>query len=564
MRFSKSFIKTEKEPPKDATLKSHQYLVRGGFVTQVSSGIYNYMPLGKIVLDKVSSVIRDELNQANCLEVSLGFVTPSELWEQSGRFFKYGKELLRFSDRKDNSFVLGPTHEEMMVELVKNRVTSYKNLPLNLYQINLKFRDEARPRFGLLRCREFLMKDGYSFHSSIEDMRREFDLMEVTYSKIFKRLGLDFRVVDADSGAIGGSGSKEFMVLANSGEDTIVVCKNCNYSANLEASKRVKKEPPTEIPTGDFAKFHTPQVKTIEELVDFFKVDSYFFAKAIAKRAIYDDRDEVVLFFVRGCDSLNETKATNSVKANLLIDVSEEELKEAGLVAGYLGFIDVKCKVVVDNELQDSSYLITGANELNYHFVGVDISKYELNYFDLIDVVEGDTCISCGGELYHTKGIEVGHIFQLGTRYSEPLNANFLDEFGKSKPFIMGTFGIGVSRLLSAILEQKADDKGAVWNRETAPFLVDILISNTKDESQLEFAQNLYNSLNSKNISTILDDRDERFGSKIADFELIGFYLCVVVGKNLKDGVVQIIDRATLTKRDVNIANLEEEILKLL
>jgi prolyl-tRNA synthetase len=334
MKFSQSFIYTSKEAPSDAVLPSHIYLIRGGFIQSIGAGLYNFLPLGKKVLDKVRAVAKEELDAAGCQEVELSFVTPSEFWKESGRFEKYGKELLRFKDRKDAEFVLGPTHEEMMVNLVRQYVKSYKQLPVNLYQIKTKFRDEIRPRFGLMRGREFLMKDGYSFHKDEADMiENGFNKMEETYSRIFRRLGLDFRVVEADSGAIGGSGSKEFMVLANSGEDTIVVCTDCDYGANIEAAKREAPKEPADRPQMSFGKFLTPDIKTIEDLSDFFKIDPYFITKIVAKKALYDEGvEKIVLFALRGSDELQEVKACNAVDANDLIDVSEEELEAVSLV----------------------------------------------------------------------------------------------------------------------------------------------------------------------------------------------------------------------------------------
>lgn len=546
MKFTQLLIPTLKEVPNDATLASHIYLLRGGFIQGVGSGLYNFLPLGKMVLDNVRSIVKEELDAVGSQEVSLGFVTPSSLWVESGRFEKYGKELLRFKDRKDNEFVLGPTHEEMMVNLVKQTVKSYKQLPLNLYQINLKFRDEIRPRFGLMRGREFLMKDGYSFHVNEEDMKREFALMEETYKRIFTRLGLEFRVVDADSGAIGGSGSKEFMVLANSGEDTIVVCKDCEYGANIEAAVRKPAICNAEAPEANFAKFHTPNIKTIDELSDFFKVDPFYIMKTVAMRALYDEgRSEIVLFVLRGSDTLQETKACNAVNANELIDVSDAELSEAGLYPGYMGPLEVPSglRVIADDALKSATQMICGANAENYHFIGVDNDKMNVSYHDLIAVQEGDKCICCGGELTYTKGIEVGHIFQLGTRYSEPLKAEFLNEHGKTQPFVMGTYGIGVSRLLAAIIEQHHDEKGCKWTKESSPFAVEIIVSNAKDESQSKFAEELYQALKAKKIKVLLDDRKERFGFKMKDYELIGIPFAVVVGQKLEEGMVELVYR---------------------
>lgn len=557
MRFSKLLIPTTKETPNDATLASHIYLVRGGFIQSVGgSGLYNFLPLGKKVLDKVHSVVKEELDRAGCQEVSLSFVTPAALWQESGRFEKYGKELLRFKDRKENDFILGPTHEEMMVNLVRQTVQSYKQLPLNLYQINLKFRDEIRPRFGLMRGREFLMKDGYSFHSSTEDMQREFALMEATYKKIFTRLGLEFRVVEADSGAIGGSGSKEFMVLAESGEDTIVVCDACEYGANIEAAVRKEKECEAEAPEANFSRFYTPDVKTIEALSEYFRVDPYYLVKTVAKRALYDEgRSEIVLFALRGSDELQEVKACNAVDANDLVDITEDELAEIGLIAGFMGptVIPEGVKVVLDDTLKDASSLICGANEKDYHLVGVSFAGIEAEYFDLAAVQEGDLCSCCGKPLRYTKGIEAGHIFQLGTRYSEPLGATFLDENGKAQPMVMGTYGIGVSRLLAAIIEQHHDEKGCIWTKESAPFDLQIIVSNIKDEEQKMLGETLYEKLKAQGKDVLLDDRKERFGFKMKDYELLGIPYAIVIGKKLQDGLVELICREGLHTEDILI-----------
>ncbi len=434
MRRSKAFIPTTKEAPSDATLPSHQFLVRGGFINQQGAGLYNFMPLGKIVLEKIRAVVKDELDSAGCSEVQLSFVTPISLWDRSGRSETMGKEMLRISDRHENDFVLSPTNEEAIVELVKNRVTSYKDLPVNLYQINTKFRDEARPRYGLMRGREFLMKDGYSFHSSTEDMIREFNLMEETYKKIFTRLGLDFRVVEADSGAIGGTGSKEFHVLADSGEDTIVVCDSCDYGANIET--------------------------------------------------IFENEEEV--------DALNEK--------------SYEELQTQKL--------DEKC--------------------------------------------------TCGGELSFKKGIEVGHIFQLGDKYSSALDANFSDENGRAKPFEMATFGIGVSRLVASVIEQNHDENGCIWTKSTAPYMVNIMISNIKDASQTELGEELYVKFKESGVETILDDRKDRFGFKMKDAELIGFPYTIIIGKELVNGLVQIYDRKTTEKTSVSVEEVYSKLMELI
>jgi len=566
MRFSQLLIPTTKEAPSDAVLSSHIYLTRAGFIQSVGSGLYNFLPLGKRVLDNVRRIAKEELDRAGCQEVDLAFVTPAALWEESGRFEKYGKELLRFKDRKSNDFVLGPTHEEMMVNLVRQTVKSYKQLPLNLYQIKTKFRDEIRPRFGLMRGREFLMKDGYSFAADEEGMRADFDLMEQTYSRIFERLGLDYRIVEADSGAIGGSGSKEFMVIADSGEDTIVVCDSCEYGANIEAAQRAKVVCEVEAPEISMSsRFRTEGVKTIEDLSAFFHVDPYYLVKTVAKKALYDEGvSKIVLFALRGSDTLEETKACNAVGANELADANEEELVEAGLVPGFMGPVNLPetIEIVYDEGLREGRSLICGANEQEYHYVGYDLRGVVVDYHDLVAVQAGDGCPRCDGKLRHTKGIEVGHIFQLGTRYSEPLKAEFLDENGKSKPFVMGTYGIGISRLLAAIIEQHHDEKGCIWTSASAPFSVQIIVSNVKKDAEREAGEELYEALQAKGISVLLDDRKERFGFKMKDFELIGIPLAVVIGKNLADGKVEIIRRDGLAKEEVSNEGALEEVLR--
>ena len=565
MKFSNCFIPTTKETPNDATLPSHQYLVRGGFINSQGAGLYNYMPLGKIVLDKIRAVVKEELDKAGCSEVQLGFVTPLQLWENSGRASKMGLEMLRIKDRKNNDFVLSPTNEEAMVELVKNRITSYKDLPLNLYQINTKFRDEARPRFGLMRGREFLMKDGYSFHESVEDMQREFALMEETYKKIFTRLGLEFRVVEADSGAIGGTGSKEFHILANSGEDTIVVCNNCEYAANIEAA--VRKPRIVEKTELENKKVETPDLTTIEDVSTFLSVQPSQTVKAVIKKAIYEEETRIVVFFIRGDDELEETKAVNAVNALELDDASEDEITQAGLAVGYVGPFGLpqNIKFVIDNEIKGETNIVCGANEINYHLSGQDMTTLQdAVYDDLTAVQEGNICNCCGGTLSYTKGIEAGHIFQLGTKYSEALEANFLDANGKSKPFEMGTYGIGVSRLIAAVIEQSHDEKGCIWTKETTPYFVDIIVSNGKKEDELNAGLTIYEELQKEGIEVIIDDRKkERFGFKMGDFELIGFPYAIVVGKKLQEGLVEVVDRKTGEKEEIKIENAVKVIKKL-
>ena len=567
MRFSQLYAPTTKETPKDAQLPSHIFLTRGGFINQVGSGLYNFLPLGKIVFDKIRAIVKEEMDNSGAQEIQMGVVSPAQLWQESGRFNVFGKELLRFHDRKDNPFVLGPTHEEVVVDIVRNRINSYKQLPLHLYQITTKFRDEARPRFGLLRGREFTMKDGYSFHASEEDLVREFKVMEETYKRILERLGLDFRAVEADSGAIGGSGSKEFMVLADNGEDDIVVCTACSYGANVEAAKRAPKTTPIEPPVANTAKFHTPGQNTIEAVGNYLHVDPFYSIKAVIKKAIYEDRSEIVVFFVRGNDNLQETKALNACGALELSDADISEIVAVGLVPGYCGPVGLPESVdfYIDKELENQTNLVCGANEQDYHWVGVKMINFKASrYHDLIEVQKGDCCVHCGGSLEITKGIEVGHIFQLGQKYSRAMNATFLDQNGKAQPFWMGCYGVGVSRLVAVMIEASHDEKGCIWNLQTAPYSVDIIISNTKDEESVRYATALYESLKTKGVEVLLDDRNERSGFKMSDFELIGFPYAIVVGKGLGEGKVELVKRADLSKTVVDSDKIETVIMEQL
>jgi prolyl-tRNA synthetase len=577
MYFSKLFAPTTKDTPNNAVVSSHIFLTRGGFIQQVNAGIYNFLPLGLRVLQKVENIIRYELNKVNAQESKLGFVTPISLWQESGRANKYGSELLKFTDRKNNQFVLGPTHEEMMVNVIRDRVKSYKQLPLNIYQIHTKFRDEARARFGILRAREFIMKDGYSFHSDDEDMKREFSLMRDTYSKIFDKIGLNYAIVDADSGAIGGSGSQEFMVLADSGEDDIIVCSKCNYSANMEAGERELKTYEEEI-DGDFSYFLTKDITKIEDISNFFHIQKDFIIKAVVKKAIYEENEELVIFFLRGSDELQEIKATNACGALELLDANDEDLENAGLKGGFIGPITLEdtkfaSKDELENRTEDTLYkstktlniksyfdislqnskqkFICGANKKDFHFVGFDINTLKnIEFTNLSCIDKDDKCIKCGNNLSIKKGIEVGHIFQLGTKYTDALKATFLDKNGKAQNFVMGTYGIGVSRILSACIEQSHDEKGCIWPLSIAPFEVVIIISNIKDELSLNKSKELYNQLKEKDIDVLLDDRADRFGAKMSDFELIGIPYAIIVGKGIAEDKIEIVNRKTLIKQE--------------
>lgn len=555
MRMTKSFIYTTKEIPKDAELKSHQLLLRAGYIQQVGAGIYNLLPLGHLVLQNIESIIRKHLNQSGCVELTLGFVTPASFWQKSGRYEQYGKELLRFQDRKNQDFVLGPTYEEGIVECVRGNIKSYKQLPINLYQIHLKFRDEVRPRFGLIRGREFVMKDGYSFHSSYEDLDREFELMEHAYRKIFDELGVDYAVVDADSGAIGGSGSKEFMLLADCGEDTLIICPSCSYASNIEAAKR-QKTPYTPLDK-EVGLISTPNLKTIAELSSSLDILPSCMIKCVAKGVRVEGEEKILsaLFFVLGSDELEETKALNAVKiqnpkALELVELNEEELRSFGFEVGFIGIGAKADFVIYDEELREGEKYLSGANQKDMHQVLV-LKPEEQR--DIIKVRAKDRCVCCGEQLQEKKGIEIGHIFKLGEKYSKPMGATFLDCNGKAQNFIMGCYGIGVSRLISAIVEQRADERGMVWSEGIAPYDVVVIVSNIKNEEQKAMGERIYEYLLSQGKKVLLDDRDERFGAKMTDFELLGIPYAYLVGKELENGNVERINRLDLQKKVLKI-----------
>lgn len=558
MRMSQSFIFTTKETPKDAELKSHQYLLRAGYIQQVGAGIYNLLPLGYAVLENIKNIIRKEMDSSGAQELALGFVTPASLWQKSGRYEKYGKELLRFKDRKDQDFVLGPTHEEAIVECVKGKVKSYKQLPLNLYQIHLKFRDELRARFGLIRGREFVMKDAYSFHSSYEDLDREFALMESTYRKIFDALGVEYAVVEADSGAIGGSGSKEFMLLSDCGEDTLIVCTQCGYASNIEAGKRKKKN--YALSTQSLHEVSTPNLKTIEELSTNLHIPVFHILKCVAKGVKMQEGDnKIALFFLNGADELEETKAYNAVSkidssALELYDISSEELESKGYCVGFMGVGACGDFVIYDEEIKEGGVYLSGANQTDLHaYVQVDCQLYKA---DLVAVQEGDECPCCANRLAYKKGIEVGHIFKLGEKYSAPMGATFLDINGKAQNFIMGCYGIGVSRLISAIAEQKSDEKGLIWQKNIAPYECVIMISNIKNEAQKQAGEKLYEKLQRQGVKVLLDDRDERFGAKMTDFELLGIPVGYLIGKSLEEGKIEKIERKEMSKEILEFSEI--------
>jgi len=563
LRASNYFIPTLKEAPSEAEVPSHIYLVRGGFIRQLAAGLYEYLPLGLRVLRKIENIIRKHMDEAGALEVLLPILTPAELWQETGRWDVYGKELFRLEDRKGRLFALGPTHEETITDLVRKNIRSYKDLPKNFYQIQTKFRDEARPRYGLIRGREFLMKDAYSFDVSEEMAIKSYEIMKETYKEIFDELGLDYLMVEADTGAIGGKFSHEFVVKAANGEAHIVYCENCGYAANVEAAKyefELDKLPPEE--EKPLEKVHTPNVSSVEEVAKFLGVDP----KKIVKTLVYvlsDGRKVAVL--IRGDRELNETKLINHFNVLDARLATSEELENMGIVEGFVGPIGLDLPVYADISVKDLHNFIVGANEKDYHYINVNIPRdfKPVEFVDFSTAREGDSCPNCKEPLKETTGLEVGHIFLLGTKYSEAMKAYFVDKDGKEKPIIMGCYGIGVSRLMAAAVEQNHDENGIIWPESIAPFKLHILALNTKDENILKTAEEIYETARKTGIEVLYDDRNISAGAKFKDADLIGIPHRIIIGKGVQKGVVEYQHRAKAEKEEIPITDIKNFLEKI-
>jgi prolyl-tRNA synthetase len=562
--FSRLHAPTLKEDPSDAEVASHKLMVRAGMIRQVARGIYDLLPLGLRVVRKIERIVREELDAAGCQEVLLPIVTPAELWEESGRWEVYGKELLRIRDRHDRAFCLGPTHEEVITDLVRRDVRSYRDLPLNLYQVQTKFRDEIRPRFGLMRGREFIMKDGYSFHTDYDDCVREYEHMFATYTRIFDRCGLTFRAVEADTGAIGGSMSHEFQVLAESGEDLIVSCNSCQYAANVEKGEtRVVKG--TAFESSDAEEVATPEARTIEEVSTFLGEPSERFIKTLI--FIADDKGVAVL--VRGDDQLSEAKLGTALGCDALRLAEEHEIvKLTGGPQGFSGPQGLSARglrVVADLRLEGSTGMVTGANKSDTHLRGVDHMRDfgSAELADLRAVRAGDPCGRCvDGTLEEHRGIEVGQVFYLGTKYSEKLGATVLDTDGNDTVMEMGCYGIGVTRTMAAAIEQNHDDNGIIWPVAIAPYEVVIVPVKWTDDASREVAETLHRKLTEAGVEVVLDDRDERAGVKFADADLIGYPFRVTIGpRGLKTGMLEFKARAESEAGDIALGGAADAII---
>lgn len=544
MRYSNYFMPTHKEVPAEAEIVSHQLMLRAGLIRKLTAGIYTYLPAGLKALRKVEKIIREEMNRSGAIELLMPAVQPAELWQESGRWDFYGRELLRFKDRHQRDACLGPTHEEIITDLVRKEIQSYKQLPVNFYQIQTKFRDEIRPRFGMMRCREFVMKDAYSFDVDDEGADKSYNLMYETYCNIFRRCGLKFRAVEADTGSIGGSFSHEFMVLAETGEDQIASCLQCNYAANLEKAE-VRPLPDGPDPEGEkdplsLEEVATPDIRTVEELTAFLSISP----DRLIKTLIVSSNGELMAALVRGDHELNEAKLKNLLGREQ-VDLAEPHLvaEATGAPMGFAGPIGLPLKIVADQAVRGMQNFVTGGNRKDLHLRNVNVERdFHVDlYGDLRIITPADPCPRCGGEIRFGRGIEVGHIFKLGTKYSKVMKAVFLDEQGQEKPFIMGCYGIGVGRTVAAAIEQNHDEEGMIFPIPIAPFEVVIQPLQMNDRKVVEAAEKIYKSLSAQGLDTLLDDRDIRAGSKFKDADLLGIPLRVTVGaRNLKDDRIEL------------------------
>ena len=540
MKLSNSFFYTIRDDIKDEDSKSGNLLVRSGMIKKEASGVYMFMPMGLRVKRKIENIIRDEMDKAGANEVLMPALIPSEIFHKSHRYDSFGPDMFKLNDRNDREFCLGPTHEELFVMAASEKIKSYRDMPFNIYQIQDKFRDEARPRFGLIRTREFTMKDAYSFDTDGETGEVSYQKMVTAYKNSFDRMGIDYRIVRADTGVMGGDLSEEFQAVTDIGEDVLVMCDSCDFGSNIEVAP-VKAEEFNKEEAKQMEMVETPNVKSIEDIVSFLNID----IKKTVKTLVYNVDGEIIFALVKGDRDLNDTKLRKLLKASSVEMATEEELKTVTDASfGSLGPIGVKAKIVIDNEVTNMSNFVCGANKNGYHYINVNLSDFDVYMQgDIVNIREGDTCPHCGGTIYFKKGIEIGNTFKLGTKYSEALNLNYLDKENNLKPVYMGCYGIGVARCMAAIAEQKADEHGLVWPVSVAPFTVGITVINVKDETQMEIANDLYEKFNKEGINVLFDDRDERAGVKFKDMELIGIPYRITVGKKASEGILELKSR---------------------
>lgn len=538
MKVSNMLLSTLREVPAEAETTSHQLMLRSGLIRKLAAGVYSFLPLGHRVLNKVENIIREEMNAEGAQEVLMSALLPAEAYQASGRWEVFGPDMFRLKDRNDRDFCLGPTHEEIFTDTVKACVKSYRQLPLTLYQIQTKYRDERRPRFGVMRSREFIMKDAYSFDMTQDGLDESYQKMYRAYCKAFDRMKLDYIVVDADSGAMGGSGSQEFMVKSDTGEDTIAYCAACGYAANVEKAECIPEPLAKEEPKPT-VKIHTPKAGTIDELVSFLNTDSKHFAKTILYRA----GEQVVAVMVRGDREVNEVKLINHLGLNeqdLELASAETVERVTGAAVGFAGPIGLSVPVIADKEILEMTNFIVGANETDYHYENVNLTDFKPSaVIDVRTIAEGDVCPKCGKPIATTQGVEVGHIFKLGTKYTDALGCTYLDENGKPQSMIMGCYGIGVSRTIAAVIEQYSDENGIIWPVSVAPYQVLVVPVSMREEEQVTLAEEIYNKLRAKGIEVLMDDRTERVGVKFKDADLIGIPVRITVGKKAGENTVE-------------------------
>ena len=560
MRMSNLYMPTLREVPSDAEIPSHQLLLRAGMIRKLVSGIYSYLPLGYRVIRKIEQIVREEMDDSGSQELLMSAIQPKELWEATGRWEDFGPEMFKVNDRNSREFCLGPTHEEYFTNLIKDELKSYKQLPMNLYQIQTKYRDEKRPRFGLMRCREFIMKDAYSFDTDDEGLEVAYQNMWEAYEKVFDRLKLDYRVVQGDTGAMGGKVSHEFMAMSEVGESLVAYCSECEYAATDEKAEVVYKVDGEDDTEQDMEKVHTPEVTTIEALTDFFDVDPSNFAKAL----VFMVEEKPVIAIIPGDRELNETKFCNYLGIGSHdMEMADERviIEITGANKGFTGPVNLKedVRMIVDSRITKMKNLVVGGNETDYHIKNVNYGRdFEGEIVeDLLLIGKEDICPECGATLKLDRGIEVGNIFQLGTKYSEALDANYLDENGKSKPFSMGSYGIGVSRSMSAVVERFHDEDGINWPLNTAPYQAIITVINIKNEEQMDLGEKLYSDFKSWGIEVLLDDRKERAGVKFKDRDLIGIPIRITAGKRAGENVVEYSIRGQEGKIEVEVDELK-------
>ena len=556
MKLKNNYFYTIREDIKDEEAISGKLLVRSGMIKKSSAGVYMYLPIGYKVLKNIESIIREELNKEGLLELSMPTLIPREIYAQTGRTDSFGSSVFSLKDRFNRDYILGPTHEELFTIASLSCIKSYKDMPYSLYQFQTKFRDEPRPRYGLIRVREFVMKDAYSFDKDLDGLDKSYEKIFNAYKRIFDRIGINYKIVRADTGVMGGLLSEEFQALTEIGEDTLVLCDKCDFASNIEVTKHIVNENSNK-EEKNIELIETKSKETIEDVCNFLNIDIRDSVKAL----LMNVDGSLVIFFVRGDRELNEVKALKTLNAKEISFANDELIATSNAVPGYTGPVGLNAKVVIDEEVLKMKNFCCGANKEGYHYINANVK--DINYdivADIVNVKEGDICPNCGGKLYFKKGIEIGNTFKLGTKYSEALGLNYSDEFNKLKPVVMGSYGIGLGRCMAAVVEQHNDDKGIIWPDAIAPFKTSIVIVNTKDEIQNTVANDLYDELMKNNVDTILDDRNERLGVKLNDMDLIGVPYRIVVGKRASEGIVELKRRDNDEILEINVSKILEYI----